>query len=502
MADYANIFPVIQWLVKKVIETREETGDLIRFFSESQFNKTYQLPQDAQFEEHKNEAITFVDEVNERYKPTRKYRRQGRRVPYLNRKSHEESIQSVLLEYGDFYVAPKPAVETKQSSFAQKLDKDLGGKGTSKAQEEEEEEKRKRQALKQELTSYTASGRVDKDVVGGLLPTNIDELENQYKFDEDEGADASQNSQKFGLRMHEQQVHKLERDITEQKGVLTALKQQYNEQDAKLKEIQALYNQKSAYNQRIIQEIAKLNALETPENTKQLQMLRTMVALNENLRNQEARFKANCKRQLASLQEQITKIKGEINDVATGTGEVAMVNETFNASLEKLKKAKQLIAKRNRDIALIERKIDDIPERSELTQYQRQFVELYEQVASKFTETRQYYNFYNTLEDTKAYLSKEVSILNSINDSYKGSMGSKSTREAFVESLNNILKSVIQSLEKVDGKLSVERDSKLALTEKYNALTEKERQYFKATKEFLEECKRNEALQAKLANMQ
>ncbi len=175
-ADYANIFPVIQWLVKKVIETREETGDLIRFFSESQFNKTYQLPQDTQFESHKKEAVTFLDEVSERYKPTRKYRRQGRRVPYLNRKSHEESIQSVLLEYGDFYVAPKLTTESKQSSFAQKLDKELGGKGTNKAQEEEEEEKRRRQELKKELTQYTASGRVDKDVVGGLLPTNIDEV--------------------------------------------------------------------------------------------------------------------------------------------------------------------------------------------------------------------------------------------------------------------------------------------------------------------------------------
>jgi len=166
---------------------------------------------------------------------------------------------------------------------------------------------------------------------------------------------------------------------------------------------------------------------------------------------------------------------------------------------KKLKKIKQLLVKRNRDIALIERKIDDIPERSELTQYQRQFVELYEQVASKFTETRQYFTFYNTLEDTKAYLSKEVAILNSINDSYKGSMGSKSTREPFIESLNNILKTITQSLEKVEQKLNTEKESKVTLTEKYNTVVDKERLYFKATKEFLEECKKNELLQSKLS---
>ncbi len=95
-------------------------------------------------------------------------------------------------------------------------------------------------------------------------------------------------------------------------SVLIGLKKQYEDHDKKLKEIQGQYNQKSAYNQRIIHEIAKLNALETPENTKQLKLLRTLVALNESLKTQEAKFKSNCKRQLTSLKEQIEKIKTEM----------------------------------------------------------------------------------------------------------------------------------------------------------------------------------------------
>lgn len=59
---------------------------------------------------------------------------------------------------------------------------------------------------------------------------------------------------------------------------------------------------------------------------------------------------------------------------------------------------------------MVQRKIDDIPSRTELQQYQRQFVELYEQVSSKFTETRKYYNSYNTLNDTLQFLQKEVVI--------------------------------------------------------------------------------------------
>ena len=37
--DYIHIFPVVQWLVKRAIETRAEMGDLNRAFALSQFEK-------------------------------------------------------------------------------------------------------------------------------------------------------------------------------------------------------------------------------------------------------------------------------------------------------------------------------------------------------------------------------------------------------------------------------------------------------------------------------
>lgn len=43
--DFIHIYPVIQWLVKLAIATREEMGDYIRAFSESQFNKEHITPE-------------------------------------------------------------------------------------------------------------------------------------------------------------------------------------------------------------------------------------------------------------------------------------------------------------------------------------------------------------------------------------------------------------------------------------------------------------------------
>ena len=48
--NFLSIFPVMQWLVKKVLETREEMSDYIRNFSESQFSKTRRTPRDDEFQ--------------------------------------------------------------------------------------------------------------------------------------------------------------------------------------------------------------------------------------------------------------------------------------------------------------------------------------------------------------------------------------------------------------------------------------------------------------------
>ena len=60
----------------------------------------------------------------------------------------------------------------------------------------------------------------------------------------------------------------------------------------------------------------------------------------------------------------------------------------YESDLAKWTKARQLLAEKNQALALIQRKIDDIPTRTELVQYERRFVELYDQVASKLDETR------------------------------------------------------------------------------------------------------------------
>merc|ERR1711898_50138 len=72
------------------------------------------------------------------------------------------------------------------------------------------------------------------------------------------------------------------------------------------------------------------------------------------------------------------------------------IDTMYDGVKKKYDKIRQLLAKKNQHISMVARQIDDVPTRTELIQYERRFVELYQQVDSKLEEDRKYYDYYNT----------------------------------------------------------------------------------------------------------
>lgn len=126
----------------------------------------------------------------------------------------------------------------------------------------------------------------------------------------------------------------------------------------------------------------------------------------------------------------------------------------------------------------LRRQLDAVPGNSELNQYQRRFTELCTQgfffsssffgrrflflrktkqkqilllltVNEKQTELNGYYLLYNTLEDTKVYLNKELSLLTSIHDSFSQSMTSSAGKGEFLQQMEKIVTAVRQNKNKV-----------------------------------------------------
>jgi len=272
---------------------------------------------------------------------------------------------------------------------------------------------------------------------------------------------------------------------------------------SKAKVVQAKQDleEKLAYKARADAEIKKLEDIENAaENKEALGQLRSLVLLNETLKLQEAQFKGNCKQQRDELMDMLRKLENDDGDEETK--KMKEVERIYGEDKGKLDKINLTLASKLQQIAKVNREIDDIPTRAELMQYERRFVELYELVADKLVETRKYYAMYNTLDDSLSLMTQEVSLLNSIVEGFPIASKSKGGQTQFLEKFGQILEGIEKTKEQKNKELQAEKTALEALTAKYNKLVEKQRNYFKAVKEFQEECYKNEKYQEAMQRFQ
>jgi hypothetical protein len=237
-------------------------------------------------------------------------------------------------------------------------------------------------------------------------------------------------------------------------------------------------------NRKIIEKTDLLLALEqTPEAKKSLGILQEYVRLNQNLKEQKELWKENCKKEMEYWQKQIADLKNLTPDDG-GRGDTIL--KTYDADKERLEKIRELIAQKNRAIASVKRKIDQVPSRRELQQYQRQFIEVFEQMGVKYTETKQYINTFNSSDKIRAALDHESKLLDSIQEKYPTIKNSKPGREQFLSSLKAILDAMEKRFEQQKKLYDEEIAKRNLLDEQYISLTEKERLYYASAKEFKE----------------
>ncbi|EGC33424.1 hypothetical protein DICPUDRAFT_154532 [Dictyostelium purpureum] len=495
LLNYIALFPIIRWLIAKVIETREETGDLLRQYSEAMFSKDYIAPIDKEMKQSILQSCDFIDTVEKRYKPTRKFKR--------NTGTTKATPIQTLLEYGKLHrVSRLPSGTTEKSEAAQKLESTLSSQSSAEDSEKEEEKKIK-QMMKGMKGVESDLSKVSGGVLKSFLPSEeITNLSERYGDMENSGFG---DSKQLGEKLHRQKISNLEKLIAQKNQELESIKSDHEQRQKELEELQLLVQKKQAFNERIIRETEKLDQLETPENTKALQALRALVLLNETLVAQEEMFKASCKRQMAEYKAKIEALLQEdasANEDAEDSERQEQINQAFDADVMKLKKLKLLLNKKNRDLSLLQRFLDELPSRAELLQYQRQFVELSEQSSAKLVETRQYYTTYNTFEDKKTLLENELSILNSIQSKYSVAMSSANNKEMFIKSMDQIIAGIQEVLDKSESKWNIEKSRHDTLSDQYMSLLDQERNYYKLTKDFEEECRKNEVLIKKLNELQ
>uniref|UniRef100_A0A3B1JKV8 Coiled-coil domain-containing protein 93 n=1 Tax=Astyanax mexicanus TaxID=7994 RepID=A0A3B1JKV8_ASTMX len=470
--DFIHIFPVIQWLVKRAIETREEMGDYVRAYSISQFQKTHTFPEDEEFKQRKQKAVSTVVEVSEVYAPQRRYRRQADAGELLD---EESRVHSTLLEYG--------RIKTLMTGMA---------------------------------AMATEEGRLTASTVGQIVGLQSEEIK-QIAFEYAEKAErsAEDRPERYG-------------PVQQHRRMVASLNKQIQQRTKELEEVRPALSlhlfKQDQYADRLERELSSLADVEAQADSGLLEKLRALVAMNENLKQQEQEFRTHCREEMTRLQQSIEDLKIEFGDEADDQKVLKslpllhilhtwcstvhnersqLIDQQYNTDREKLQKIRLLMARRNREIAILQRKIDEVPSRAELTQYQKRFIELYSQVSATHKETKQFFTLYNTLDDKKVYLEKEYILLKLrlmfcfcvyINRA----MASSGAKEQFLRQMEQIVEGIKQNRIKMEKKKQENKMRRDQLNDDYLELLDKQRLYFKTVKDFKEECRKNEMLLSKL----
>ncbi|NWR60063.1 CCD93 protein, partial [Bucorvus abyssinicus] len=501
--DFIHIFPVVQWLVKRAIETKEEMGDYIRSYSISQFQKTHRLPEDDEFMQRKEKAIKTVTDICEVYKPQRKYKRQKGAEELLD---EESKVHATLLEYGRRYGFSRQAGKTEQAEDKKiALPPGLAAAGKAEPCDEDDLQAAEELRIKTLMTGMAAmateEGKLTASTVGqivGLQSDEIKQIVSEYAEKQSE-LSAEERPERLGAaQQHRRKVASLNKQILQKTKLLEELQAKCTDLQAKCTEAKKTLTEVKSSSEKLDKELAALETIESQADSSLLQSLRALVAMNESLKSQEQEFKAHCREEMERLQQNIESLKAEAAENGEEQEPNKIIEQQYKTEKEKLQKIRLLLARRNREIAILQRKIDEVPSRAELTQYQKRFIELYSQVSATHKETKQFFTLYNTLDDKKVYLEKEVNLLNSIHDNFHQAMASSGSREQFLRQMEQIVEGIKQNRMKMEKKKQENKMRRDQLNDEYLELLEKQRLYFKTVKEFKEECRKNEMLLSKL----
>uniref|UniRef100_A0A8W7PD79 Coiled-coil domain-containing protein 93 n=1 Tax=Anopheles coluzzii TaxID=1518534 RepID=A0A8W7PD79_ANOCL len=447
--DFINIFPVVQWLVKRSVENRSKKADTLRKLAATQFQNHGTLESDRELQRLRAKQLANLQAIESKYLPKRGFK--------LRKAAGGGWIP----------VRPKDMAdqETPDGALEDVLEADV---------DEEEGEEDVSVSTEQEHNISVELTEADRST----LAKTYDDMKQTLSGEAIEQV-SERNRIKAQLALKLALEKKLELALSECEQLKTTVQ----EEEQQLKEA-------SSQKEALEEEIRNLDNLEITEaNQKILDHVKELVLKNERMKKQETQFKENCKKELAELQQKIDKA-----ETSTPDEDMLELQRQLDMELERLKSLRLQLAKKNRSYVAIKRQLDTVPDRTELAQYQRRFLELYNQVSAKHRETKQFYTLYNTLDDTKLYLEKELSLLNSIYDNYANAMQTPHSREQFVQQFETIVEGIRATKAKLKKKCDDERAKRDGLNGQLVCLMEQQRKYATTVKQLTMECQRNEAL--------
>ena len=504
--DLKPIFQTLQWLVKRLLETRDERNEMNKRFSVNYIEPRIENPKPIQ----KNDDIILSAVYNE-LKPNRQFRPKAKLAFDYNDElrvffgmiefglNKEIAFQKQLIELlKKKNLIAKDTGDTKGES--KKASSTMTGNEPNKLTKEEMKTLNDLVTNNIEEISKTNNQKVNAGIIEAIFSENMtaiaDEIEHFENSKGDEGIDQIKLMVKEKERLEQNKLNILSQ-ISTYENELNGIKKETNEGNDEInrikneiEQLEKTLEQNKINKDKIIQKVKEEKLSE-----EKLKFLSQKNKEKEELKTAISRFKKDCldekkkyDAQLENYEKKIAKLNDEEN--------LQLFNEidtSYNAELEKNLKTKKELFEKNKEINKLTRKIQLYPSKLEIIQYQKRFQELYDQINNVSEKSMKIIGESNSKNGVVTLLERRLNDFMELRNLYK-TLKNKREKEDFkvtlLNAFQNLVESIIRSTEKLADLTKDIDDNQKQL----NDLQLYELNYMKLIKEYNKEYNRYNAM--------
>ena len=466
--DLKPLYQTLQWLQKRLLETRDERNALNKKISVNLYNKEY-----IEIDKDKLKLSNDTDEMlNTKYnilKENRKYKPKNKLTNMAPNYNDELRVFFSMIEFGVKDIAfqrqfiellkKRKIVEDKNKN-AKSGSQAAGGMGKMQTGGETQD-KLTKEEMKilndvmnnniEEISNQENKQKVNASIIEAIFSENMAyisaEIENFDNAKGDENIDK--------IKLYAKEKERLEEN---KKNILSQINQ-YNselgnceEQERKEKEeinrlqeeIEKL-RQTKAQNERnketIIQKVKEEKLSE-----EKLAFLSEKNKRKEELKANISKFKKECLAEKKLFDAQVENYQKKINKL-NDSENLAVFNEidtNYNAELQRNTEKKKDLFEQNKIINMLTRKIQLYPSKLEIIQYQKRFQELYEQINKISEKSSKILGENHSKGQVIELLKQKKAVFEDLKTIYQGLKPKE--KDKFKVTINNVSQGLVPSL--------------------------------------------------------
>ena len=474
--DLKPLYQTLQWLQKRLSETRDERNVLNKKISVNFYNKEY-----ISIDENKLKLSNDTDEMlNAKYnilKENRKYKPKNKLTNMAPNYNDELRVFFSMIEFGAKDIAfqrqfiellkKRKIIEDKNKNATTKGTPSTGGMGKMQTGGESQD-KLTKEEMKilndvmnnniEEITNQENKQKVNASIIEAIFSENMAyisaEIENFDNAKGDENIDKIKLYAKEKERLEQNKkniISQINQYNTELNGAEEQEKKE-KEEIRKLEEEIEKLKQTKEQNERNKETLAQ-KVKEEKLSEEKLSFLSEKNKRKEELKANIAKFKKDClaekklyDAQLENYQKKIDKLNSSENMAAFNE-----IDANYNAEMQRNTEKKKDLFNQNKIINMLTRKIQLYPSKLEVIQYQKRFQELYDQINKVSEKSSKILGENHSKSSVIKLLDQKYKVFEDLKTMYQQTK--QKEKDKFKVTINNITQTLTPSLTNSSNKL-------------------------------------------------